>query len=107
MLFRIFLITISLNFIFLSCTKKNDLIYEASELIDPYKTYQEAYESFNKRDYFFAAKKFSEAELNFKTVELAAKSSLMQAFCLYAINFYDEALESLNRYLIQYPADKK
>ncbi len=106
MLFRIFLITISLNFIFLSCTKKNDLIYEASELIDPYKTYQEAYESFNKRDYFFAAKKFSEAELNFKTVELAAKSSLMQAFCLYAINFYDEALESLNRYLIQYPADE-
>ena len=30
----------------------------------------------------------------------------MQAFCLYAINFYDEALESLNRYLIQYPADE-
>ena len=28
-----------------------------------------------------------------------------QAFSLYAINFYDDALESLKRYLKNYPAD--
>ena len=106
MLFRIFLIAISLNLTFLGCSKKNDLIYEASEIKDPFKSYQEALESFNRRDYFFASKKFSEAELNFDKVELAAKAALMQAFCLYAINFSDESLENLNRYLNQYPADE-
>ena len=30
----------------------------------------------------------------------------MNGFSLYAINFYDESLESLSRYLKQYPADK-
>ena len=29
----------------------------------------------------------------------------MSIFCLYGINFYDEALENLNRYLNLYPAD--
>ena len=106
MFFRIVLITLSFSLILLSCTKKNELIYEESKLKDPYKIYQEANESFNKRDYFFAAKKFSEAELNFEIVEFAAKSALMQSFCFYAINFYDEALENLDRYLNQYPADK-
>tara|TARA_X000000950_G_C13687690_1_gene566692 strand:+ start:45 stop:863 length:819 start_codon:yes stop_codon:yes gene_type:complete len=106
MIFRIVLITLSFSLILLSCTKKNELIYEESKSKDPYKIYQEANKSFNKRDYFFAAKKFSEAELNFEIVEFAAKSALMQSFCFYAINFYDEALENLDRYLNQYPADK-
>ena len=30
----------------------------------------------------------------------------MSAYSLYGINFYDEALENLNRYLKVYPADK-
>ena len=106
MTFRTVLITLSFSLILLSCTKKNELIYEESKSKDPYKIYQEANKSFNKRDYFFAAKKFSEAELNFEIVEFAAKSALMQSFCFYAINFYDEALENLDRYLNQYPADK-
>ena len=62
--------------------------------------------SFDRRDFFFASKKFSEAELNFEQVELAAKSSLMASFCLYGINFYNEAIEGLERYLNTYPADK-
>ena len=80
MTFRTVLITLSFSLILLSCTKKNELIYEESKSKDPYKIYQEANKSFNKRDYFFAAKKFSEAELNFEIVEFAAKSALMQSF---------------------------
>ena len=54
----------------------------------------------------FCGKKFSEAELNFDIVEYSAKSAIMAAYCLYGINFYDEALESINSFLKKYPADK-
>ena len=30
----------------------------------------------------------------------------MSSYCLYGINFYNEALENLERYLKKYPADK-
>ena len=56
-------------------------------------------------DYFFANKRFTEAELNFENIDLAAKSAVMSIFCLYGINFYTEALENLDRYFKVYPAD--
>ena len=62
--------------------------------------------AFEKGDYFYAEKKFSEAELNFEIVEYAAKSAIMASYCLYGISFYDEAIESINTYLKKYPADK-
>ena len=63
-------------------------------------------DSFTKNDYFYASKKFSEAEINFEVIELAAKSAIMSSYALYGINFYTEALENLNRYLKKYPADQ-
>ena len=102
---RIFLI-ISFSIILLfSCAKKEE-VYVPEVKVDPYKVYEEAYEAFNKGDYFFAQKKFSKAELNFDVVEYAAKSSIMASYCLYGINFYVESLESIKRYLKKYPADK-
>ena len=62
--------------------------------------------AFEKGDYFYAEKKFSEAELNFEIVEYLAKSAIMASYCLYGISFYDEAIESINTYLKKYPADK-
>ena len=59
-----------------------------------------------KNDFFYASKKFSEAEINFEDIDLAAKSAIMSSFSLYGINFYNEAIENLNRYLKKYPADK-
>ena len=104
MLRLILCIVIFLNL--LSCIKKNEVVYEPQEKINAYDLYKEGLEAFNKNDFFFASKKFSEAELNFKNIDLAAKSSIMSAFSLYSINFYDEALESLSRYLQLYPADR-
>ena len=102
---RIFLI-ISFSIILLfSCAKKEE-VYVPEVKVDPYKVYEEAYEAFNKGDYFFAQKNFSKAELNFDVVEYAAKSSIMASYCLYGINFYVESLESIKRYLKKYPADK-
>ena len=96
----IFIITLSL----LSCSKK-DPIYVEDEIKDPYELYKEGFDAFENNNYFFANKKFLEAELNFEKPELAAKAAIMSCFSLYAINFYNEALESLNRYLKTYPAD--
>ena len=93
-----FIILISLN----SCSKKEPE-YVPTEKIDPYSVYKLAYEGFEKRDFFYASKKFFEAELNFTVLELAAKSAIMGSYCLYGINFYDEALQNLNRYLKKYP----
>ena len=89
----------------LSCSKDKD-IYTPTVKLDPYKIYKEGLDSFNENQFFFASKKFSEAEINFISPSAAAKSAIMNSFSLYAINFYDEAEENLNRYLKVYPADK-
>ena len=89
----------------LSCSKDKD-IYTPTVKLDPYKIYKEGLDSFNENQFFFASKKFSEAEINFISPSAAAKSAIMNSFSLYAINFYDEAEESLNRYLKVYPADR-
>mgnify|MGYP001002994396 CR=1 FL=1 len=104
MLQRIVLIFLS-TFFLLSCSKDKELEYEALNKVDPYQVYQEGFIAFEKGDYFYANKKFSEAELNFDIVEFAAKSAIMSSYALYGINFYDEALENLERYLKKYPAD--
>ena len=104
MLFRI-LISLTFIFLFSFCSKK-EALYESSKKVDAYVLYKEGLDAFQKNDYFFASSKFSEAELNFKQSDLAAKASLMSSYALYGINFYDEALENLNRFLKTYPADK-
>ncbi len=101
---RIFSILL-LFFILVSCSKKQAIDYEPKDKIDPYVLYEDGLKAFAVGDYFFANKKFSEAELNFKIVEYAAKSSIMSSYALYGINFYDRALENLERYLKKYPAD--
>ena len=90
----------------ISCSKKDEFVYEPSSRDDPYKIYKEAYDAFEKNDFFYASEKFSEAEINFDKPELAAKSSIMASFSLYGINFYRDAIDNLERYLKTYPADK-
>ena len=85
---------------------KDEAVYKPTEKIDPFILYKEGLEAFETNDFFYASKKFSEAELNFSDIDLAAKSAIMSSFSLYGINFYSEALENLSRYLRTYPADK-
>mgnify|MGYP003954231641 FL=1 len=93
-------------FVTTNCSKKDELAYKPKNTADPYKLYEEGLNAFGRGDYFFAEKKFSEAELNFKIVEFAAKSAIMSSYALYGINFYEESLENLERYLKKFPADK-
>ncbi len=104
MLSRI-LISICLILFIFSCSKKES-IYTPSAKVDPYKIYKEGLNAFEKNDFFFASKKFSEAELNFENTDYAAKSAIMSSFELYGINFYDQASENLERFLKTYPGDR-
>ncbi len=66
--------------------------------------YKEALKSVKEGDFFYASKKFSEAETLLPQTEWAEKSALMSSYCLYAINFYDEAVLNLERFIKIYPA---
>ena len=102
-----FALVITLFLLTLSCSgAKKETIYEPSSRLNPYDLYKEGIEAFEINDYFFASKKFSEAESNFENIELAAKSAIMSSYSLYGINFYEDALQNLERYLRTYPADK-
>ena len=90
---------------FSSCSK-DETIYQPTEVKNPYELYNEGMAAFEKNNFFLANKKFTEAELNFKEIELAAKSAIMSCFSLYGINFYTDALENLDRFIKTYPSDK-
>ncbi len=93
--------------IFSACSKnKEQIIYQPLDKTNPYELYKEGLIAFEDNDFFFANKKFSEAELNFEQTEFAAKSAIMSIFSLYGMNFYDEANENLERYFKTYPSDK-
>ena len=59
------------------------MVYDSDNNIDAFTLYQEGYDAFETGDYFYANKKFSEAELNFNKVEFAAKASIMSSYSLY------------------------
>ncbi len=103
---KLSIIIFSLFLIFSCSNSKKDLVYEPSNKLNPYDLYNEGLDAFEINDYFFASKKFSEAELNFENVDLAAKASIMSSYSLYGISLYDKALENLERFLRTYPADK-
>ena len=106
-MFQKIIIILIISLSFQACSKNKKVEYEFEDKkVDPYQLYEEGFKAFEKGDYFFANKKFSEAEINFEIVEYAAKSSIMSSYSLYGINFYDAALENLERYIRKYPADK-
>ena len=91
----------------LSCSKKKELELNIPVSAEKsFEIYKEAVASLNRGDYFYASKKFSEAEAILPQIEFSAKASLMSSYCLYIINFYPEATANLERFINQYPADK-
>ena len=97
--------SILIIFLITSCSKK---IKESNIPADKemsFVIYKEAVVAMNEGEYFFASKKFSEAEPILPKIEFSAKASLMSSYCLYIINFYPEAIASLERFVNKYPAD--
>ena len=98
-------LTLAIIIFMINCSK-NEIEFKESKIEDPYITYAKALEAFEKNDFFYASKKFSEAEINFDNVDAAAKSAIMQCFSLYGINFYSEAEENIKRFIKTYPGSK-
>ena len=93
-------------FLVISCSK-----IEPETNIPPtkeksFEIYKEAVEAMKKGDYFFASKKFSEAETILPEINFSAKASLMSSYCFYKINFYSEATTGLEYFINKYPSDK-
>ncbi len=101
---RILLVLFTSVFLFFSCSKKGDVIETPSTKDQAMNIYKEALQSMKEADYFYASTKFSEAESLLPQTDWAAKSSLMSSYCLYAINFYDDAVLNLERFIKIYPA---
>ncbi len=105
-MYRQFTLIILIFLIAFNCSKKEEISVKPPDENKAYEIYKEALSSMKKGDFFYAAKKFSEAEKILPVVEQSAKASLMTGFCYYSINFYDEAIEGLKDFLRKYPADK-
>jgi outer membrane protein assembly factor BamD len=104
---RIFLILITSIILFISCSKKGEeFTKKRSTQEEAISIYKEGLQNMKDADYFYASKKFSEAEALMPQTDWAAKSSLMSSYCLYAINFYDEAILNLERFIQIYPASE-
>ena len=106
-MFKKIFIIIFFLIVFSACSKnQEEVIYQPLEKTNPYELYKEGLTAFERNDFFFAEKKFTEAELNFEETDFAAKSAIMSIFSLYGLNFYEQATENLERYFKTYPADK-
>ena len=104
---RTLLIFVFSFFIIISCTKKEpqkEINLEPDEIGKKY--FQEGIIAMEEGDFFFASKKFSDAETNFLNIEMAAKSSILSSYSFYKINFYNESSQNLKRFLRTYPASK-
>jgi len=100
------ILSILIVFLITSCTKEKLELNIPPSKDESFKIYKEAVEAMQRGNFFFASKKFSEAEPILPKIEFSAKASLMSSYCLYLINFYPEATANLERYISQYPADK-
>ena len=89
-----------------SCSKKEVETNIPTSKDKAFQIYQEAVIAMDNGEYFFASKKFKEAEEIMPKIEFAAKSSIMASYCLYLINFYDEANLYLERFVKRYRVDK-
>ena len=103
---RIILIFLFLTLAISSCTKKEKSIkLPPSTEKEIVRVYQEGLQALKEGQYFIAAEKFDQAESLLPQTQWAAKSALMSSFCLYSLNFYDEAILNLKRFTKIYPAD--
>ena len=105
-MYQKFLILILITVLFISCSKNEPEVITPGSEEESFEIYKEAVQAMNDGDILYASRKFSEAEAILPQIEFSAKASLMSSYCLYLINFYDEALAGLERFIKNYPADK-
>ena len=106
---KIFILFVLITFLN-SCggsSKEGQVISPPNSSEEAIKIYKEALDGMFKGNYLYASKKFSEAEGMLPQIDWASKSALMSSYCLYNINFYDEAVLNLERFIRIYPTPSK
>ena len=68
--------------------------------------YDQAINLVSEKDFIDAAIIFEDIERQYPYSKWAAKSQLMSAYCYYKSQFYDESLNSLDRFISLHPASK-
>ncbi len=102
---RIFLILFFSISLFFSCSKKEKSVQPMpSTKEEAMVVYREALDSLKEGQYYIASKKFDQSESLLPQTDWAAKSALMSSYCMYIMNFYEEATLNLKRFLKVYPA---
>ena len=103
---RNFFILLFSIFIIFSCSKKEpEVLSTPSNQDEAIKVYREGLKDLEDGQFFLARKKFDQSESLLPQTQWAAKSALMSSFCLYSMNFYDDAILNLKRFTKTYPAD--
>ena len=103
---RNFFILLFSIFIIFSCSKKEpEALSTPSNQDEAIKVYREGLKDLEDGQFFLARKKFDQSESLLPQTQWAAKSALMSSFCLYSMNFYDDAIINLKRFTKTYPAD--
>ena len=103
---RNFFILLFSIFIIFSCSKKEpEVLSTPSNQDEAIKVYREGLKDLEDGQFFLARKKFDQSESLLPQTQWAAKSALMSSFCLYSMNFYDDAILNLRRFTKTYPAD--
>ena len=95
MLLRFLLIS-GLIFVFFGCSKNNEIDYNPQSKINAYEVYKEGLEAFDRNDFFYASKKFSEA---LKTNPKNKFALLLRAFSKKELKDYKSSLKDLNTIL--------
>jgi len=91
-----------------SCSKEKEisLIKEINQDLEMITAYKEGLQGLEDNDFYYAAKKFLEAELLYPQSEWASTSALMASYAYYLQNFYSKALLNLERFLKTYPNNR-
>ena len=90
---------------FFSCSKKDKVnVLDQTVQDQGVEVYKQGIQAMEDGDFFYASKLFSEAESNLMNIEIASKAAILSAYSFYRINFYEESIEGLERFISRYPA---
>ena len=98
------LVTLSFLSLFIIGCSSTKLETPATEGEELKILYDQAISFVSKKDFIDAAIIFEDIERQYPYSKWAAKSQLMSAYCYYKSQFYDESLNSLDRFISLHPA---
>ena len=104
-MFRKILFCLFILLLFFSCSKKDKVnVLDQTVQDQGVEVYKQGIQAMEDGDFFYASKLFSEAESNLMNIEIASKAAILSAYSFYRINFYEESIEGLERFISRYPA---